>query len=149
MRGHPSYSLRPVAVADREFLWYLHRATMKDYVDATWGWDEQFQRRMFDENLDPEKQRIVVVGGEDVGVISTERRGDALILYNIRVSPDHQRRGLGTRLVRDVLEEASREGLRVDLSVLKVNLEARRLYERLGFALVGETETHHLMSAAP
>jgi hypothetical protein len=32
--------------------------------------------------------------------------------------------------------------------VLKANL-ARRLYERLGFVVVGETETHHLMEARP
>jgi len=32
----------------------------------------------------------------------------------------------------------------VELYVLKVN-PARGLYERLGFAIIGETETHHIM----
>jgi len=30
--------------------------------------------------------------------------------------------------------------------VLKVNLRARELYERLGFEAVGETSTHYVMS---
>ena len=34
------------------------------------------------------------------------------------------------------------------ITVLKVN-PARRLYERLGFAIVGETETHYLMRWRP
>jgi len=31
------------------------------------------------------------------------------------------------------------------LRVLKVNVGARRLYQRLGFVIVGETETHYDM----
>ncbi len=141
------YSLREVTEADREILWCLHKATMREYVDRTWGWDESFQRGMFDENFDPKRQRIVTVGGEDVGVISVDRRGNVLDLYNLRILPAYQGRGLGTLVVRDVLAAARRQGLAIHLSVLKANPRARRLYERLGFIITGESETHYMMTA--
>ena len=39
------YELRDATAADREWLYQLNRATMRDYVVQTWGaWDEAFQR---------------------------------------------------------------------------------------------------------
>lgn len=58
--------------------------------------------------------------------------------------PAYQRRGIGAAILRDVIAEARAGGHAVALRVLKVN-PARRLYERLGFAVVGESDTHYLM----
>jgi ribosomal protein S18 acetylase RimI-like enzyme len=142
------YRLREASEGDREFLWRLHRATMKDYVAATWGWDERFQREFFDERFEPKGLRIVVVGGEDAGMIATARRAEAVELVSIRVAPAFQGRGIGAGLVEDVLAQAREEGLRVELSVLKANPRAKELYERLGFEVSGETDTHHRMSSS-
>jgi ribosomal protein S18 acetylase RimI-like enzyme len=46
--------------------------------------------------------------------------------------------------MRDVLARAEREGVAVTLHVESWN-PARRLYERLGFASVGEPGAHELM----
>lgn len=51
-------------------------------------------------------------------------------------------------MVGDLLAEAAAAAIPVELQVLKVN-PARSLYERLGFAVFDETETHHLMRAQP
>lgn len=40
-------------------------------------------------------------------------------------------------------------GLSVRLRVLKANPRAAALYERLGFAVTGETDTHVLMERSP
>jgi RimJ/RimL family protein N-acetyltransferase len=48
-------------------------------------------------------------------------------------------------LIRDVLSHRRP----VELGVFKINVRARRLYERLGFTVVGETETHHRMRWEP
>jgi len=55
---------------------------------------------------------------------------------------------LGAALVRGVTAVADVRGLPVRLQVLKIN-PARRLYERLGFVVTGETETHDLMARPP
>ncbi len=143
-----AYELREATEADREFLWELHALAMRAPVERTWGWDEGFQRGYFDEHFDPAKRRIVVVDGQDAGVLQTERREDSLFLANVEILPLFQGQGLGTKIVEDVLAEARAQGLPVTLQVLKENPRARSLYERLGFVVVGETETSHLMSTA-
>ena len=54
-------SLRNVTDADLEFLWRLHNAALQKYVTETWGWDEEWQRRNFEERFDSNNGRIVVV----------------------------------------------------------------------------------------
>ena len=75
------------------------------------------------------------------------RLPDEVRLDRVFLLPECQNRGIGTRLVRDVLAEARAAGLPVRLRVFRVN-PARRLYERLGFVATGETDTHALMERA-
>ena len=56
-------------------------------------------------------------------------------MIDIALLPDHRGRGIGARLLRDVLHEATAAGLPVRLSVERSN-PARSLYERLGFRTV-------------
>jgi ribosomal protein S18 acetylase RimI-like enzyme len=60
--------------------------------------------------------------------------------------PEWQGRSIGRRLVGALLDQARRAGVPVVLSVLKVN-PARRLYERLGFRVVGERDRSFEMQA--
>ena len=139
------YTLRQATEADYAFLYDLFRATMKVYVAQTWGWNETVQPDMFKNRFDPEHSQIVVVDGRDVGVLSMERRSDTLFLGNIQILPEEQEHGLGTAIIKTIVEQAHGEGIPVNLQVLKVN-PARHLYERLGFVVTGETTTHYLMS---
>lgn len=144
----PAYSLRPATADDYAFLYTLRVAAMKEYVAQTWGWDGAAQRERFAANFHPAGHQIIVAAGRDVGVLFVERRPADWFLGSIEIAPEAQRRGLGAAIIRDILATAAREGLPVRLQVLKVN-PARRLYERLGFAIIGETPTHYLMRATP
>jgi ribosomal protein S18 acetylase RimI-like enzyme len=139
------YDLRKAGEADFQFLYELHEATMRDYVQATWGWDDQFQLTHFRQHFLPEQLSIVVVDGADSGVISVETRPADVFLGSIELHPRIQRRGIGAALLRRIVEGAEARHVPVRLNVLKVNVGARRLYQRLGFVVVGETETHYDM----
>jgi GNAT superfamily N-acetyltransferase len=117
---------------------------MRPYVEKTWGWDEQWQAQYFRDRFDPATREIIEGDGVPIGCISVERREHCIFFAVIEIAPDHQSRGIGTELIRDLLNEADGRGVPVELQVVKVN-PARRLYERLGFAVIGETETHYLM----
>jgi len=140
--------LRPGAPEDREYLWRLHRETMRDYVDRTWSWDDAIQRGRFDENFDPLSFFIIEKDGEPAGYISIRRPGDEIFLASIEICPAQQNQGIASRLIKELFDEADRSHLPVTLQVLKVN-PARRLYERLGFQCTGETPTHYLMRREP
>jgi ribosomal protein S18 acetylase RimI-like enzyme len=141
-------TLRPGKQSDYGFLWWLHCATMRTYVEAIWGWDEAAQRSLFQERFDPARFQIVACDGEDAGYISVERNEEYLFLSAIEVAPQAQNRGIGTSLIRDLQGEAGRQRIPLRLRVLQGN-PARRLYERLGFVATGETETHVMMSWQP
>ena len=65
-------------------------------------------------------------------------------LGNVAVSADWRGRGLGARLVEDVLRRAARRGVReVFLEVRPSNNVARQLYERLGFRPVGRRRNYY------
>ncbi|MCU1279165.1 MAG: uncharacterized protein JWM53_2711 [bacterium] len=139
------YTLRPAGEADFDFLYDLHEVTMRDYVHAIWGWNDAFQRDLFKKSFGDKPRSIVIVGGVDSGVVCIESRADDVYLHTIEVHPRVQRRGIGAALVRSVIEQAAARRVPAALRVFKVNVGARRLYQRLGFAIVGESETHYDM----
>jgi ribosomal protein S18 acetylase RimI-like enzyme len=138
-------TFRPAEEDDYAFLWELHRTVMQPYVAATWGWDEVWQADYFRAHVALSRCQIIQSAGVDVGVLVVEAQSDRVFLELIEILPAYQRAGLGTAVIRQVLTQATTQGLPVALQVLKVN-PARRLYERLGFVVIGETATHYLMS---
>ena len=71
--------------------------------------------------------------------------GAHLVVGKIELLPEFQRKGVGTVLMKRILGEAQVRRIPVRLQVLRTNTPARRLYERLGFTVSGETETHFQM----
>jgi len=63
-----------------------------------------------------------------------ERRAALMRIIDIALLPQFRGAGVGTRLLRDLLEEAAAQGATVALHV-ECHNPARRLYERLGFEL--------------
>lgn len=142
-------SFRPVTDDDYEYLYAMNEQTMRGYAEKTYGpWNETIALQMFTERWRPESMQIVVIDGQDGGMLELLPMETEVQLANIRVAPEHQGKGIGTRLISEVLRNAHGRGLPVTLRVLKVN-PARRLYERLGFVVVGETEPQYLMEARP
>jgi ribosomal protein S18 acetylase RimI-like enzyme len=142
-------ALRPAVEGDREFLFALHRASLKEYVAATYGpWDDQRQRELFDAKFAPARYQIITRAGADVGCLRVEDFPDHVALSLIEILPAHQRQGVGTAVVQFLIARARAQRLPLRLHVFKVN-PARRLYERLGFTQLAETPTHYIMQLPP
>jgi len=125
-------ALRPAKPADSEFCFQLHKAAMGDYVAAIWGWDEQRQRDFHDRGFAPGRWQIITANGTDVGMLDVEYRPDEIYLSRIEIHPGYQGRGIGTRLINMLLDEAGQGGQDLVLDVLTVNHRAYALYQRLG-----------------
>jgi len=138
-------SLRPAAETDREFLRRVQREAMRPHVERLFGaWDDAFQRERFDATTDPSTHEIIAYGGNPVGCQWVGAHADSLELVRLYLLPEAQGSGIGTKLVQRLLTRAQAQDLPVQLRVIREN-PARRLYERLGFRVVAETETHFLM----
>jgi hypothetical protein len=73
----PSWSLRLAQTDDREFLLRLNEATMREYVEHVWGWDEAEQTTLFENRFQPERWQIIQSGAQDIGVLG---RGQSSML---------------------------------------------------------------------
>ena len=128
--------LRPATPADSEFCFQLHKAAMGAYVATIWGWDEQRQRDHHARSFNPGRWQIITAGGTDVGMIDVEYRPAEIYLSRIEVHPSYQGRGIGTRLIGALIDEARHKGQDLVLDVLTVNHRAQALYRRLGMTEV-------------
>jgi GNAT superfamily N-acetyltransferase len=90
---------------------------------------------------------VVVVDGEPAGRLIVARREGAILVVDISLLPEHRSRGVGTRLLRPILDEASELGATVTVHVERFN-RARALYERLGFTPVAEHGVYLRMERA-
>jgi len=137
-------NLRKIKTEDFEFLWQVHNAALKNYVTKTWGWNEERQQQLFRENFETERAKIIVFEGEDAGFLDVAERETETVLISMRLLPKFQNKGIGTKIIQNVLNESHRKNKTVRLQVLKIN-RAKTLYNRLGFEVYDETETHFLM----
>jgi GNAT superfamily N-acetyltransferase len=128
-------ALRPARPEDREFLFALHRAAMREYVQATWGWDDAWQRSHFEQTYAPARHAVIVredALARDIGRLSLTRHWRKLFLRDIELIDAERNRGLGGAILKALLALARSEDRAVELVVLRCN-PAQRLYQRLGF----------------
>ena len=97
------------------------------------------QLKGFREQWQLAEVRIITVAGNDVGWVQTTMASDAIYLGQLYLEKRFQRQGIGSRVIRVVIDEAAHEGKAVTLGVVKIN-PARRLYERLGFRVTHEDQ---------
>jgi GNAT superfamily N-acetyltransferase len=126
--GSMRVTLRPAHDDDIDWIDFLYESVMRPHVERTHAWDPEIFRATFEADL----TMVVVVDGDDLGMLEVEHRPDCVVLRDIQLDPMVQGLGIGGGLVRGVQEQGRARGVPVRLRVLAGN-PARRLYARLGF----------------
>ena len=146
-------SIRPATEADVDFLTDAamaateHQGRFPDDLDRAEyrdGFREWTLEQVRDE-VPGSTTSVVTAYGVDVGRLRVIRTAELVELAGLQLLPAHQGRGLGTRVIRDLIAEAAWSGRAFGLSVEKDNPRARALYERLGLVVVGEDGDEHVM----
>lgn len=134
---------RPANLADADLIYTIKHSAYADYCVRSYGnWDENFQRTYTRQNI---PYTIIIYSDEmAVGWIACKEDDTKLEIIDVHLLPSHQRKGIGSVVLLDRLAYADAAGKEVELGVLKIN-PSRALYERLGFSVFKETETHTLM----
>jgi ribosomal protein S18 acetylase RimI-like enzyme len=140
-------TLRSAESGDFAFCQRTYFEPMRATIEKL-GLDEERHRVNFANQWRVKEVRIVMMEGEVIGWLQTAATDDALFLAQLFVDTRFQRRGIGSRLMRILIEEAARENRAVTLGVVKTN-PARRLYERLGFRVTHEDQYKFYMRRQP
>ncbi|MCH9673243.1 MAG: GNAT family N-acetyltransferase, partial [Gammaproteobacteria bacterium] len=112
-------------------------------------WDDTEQVQYFTQKWRDQRFEILQIeqDGETIriGAIWVDLHGTDLWLREIQIEPHYQGRGLGTALIRALIERANTAEQGIVLRVLRHN-RARYLYQRLGFEFSDtHTDTHFWM----
>jgi ribosomal protein S18 acetylase RimI-like enzyme len=132
---------RRATAEDKEFLWILKVAAMRQYVEQVYGWDDTIQYDYFENNFHPEALDIIQYDGQNIGMYKLEEREESYYLSQIEITLEFQNKGIGSTIIQRIIDAVAVQGQPLRLQVLKVN-PARRLYERLGFVVIGESRMH-------
>ena len=132
-------------MADIPFARSVHHRAYRDVIERQYGpWDETNQDRFFDTAWHEAVHEIILCEGVRCGYSSIEDRDGEIYLGELVIDPDFQCRGIGTQIIRNVLERAIERGVPVRLRTHVVN-RAANLYLRMGFRETARTESHLLL----
>ena len=137
---------RAFRTEDFTFARGLYFETMRWAIERLFGWDEAFQQRSFAGWFKPDEVSIITADGTDVGWMQQRQDRDAIFLGSIYVIPTMQGKGIGTHVIRTLIDLAAARSQAVTLAVMKMN-PAVSLYERLGFRVMSEDEYKVYMRA--
>jgi ribosomal protein S18 acetylase RimI-like enzyme len=140
-------TLRPACSDDYAFALNLYIEAIRPLAGAWIEWIEADQEAQFANLWRPDDTKIITLKGEEIGWVEFRRTGEELFLKQLYISPGHQRRGIGSQVLRLLREEQRGSAKSMALFVLKNN-PAFRFYERHGFEVVRETRTTLVMRRA-
>jgi GNAT superfamily N-acetyltransferase len=151
-------SLRPAGPGDAELLYRIYASTREDEL-AVVPWDAptkaaflrmQFaaQDRYYHATFPSASYDLIVSGADGLGRLYVDRGEKAWLVIDLALLPDHHGKGIGTRLLTDLLADAGAAAKPVQMHVERFN-PARRLYDRLGFRQVADQGVYLLLEREP
>jgi ribosomal protein S18 acetylase RimI-like enzyme len=152
-----SLTLRPITPEDDSFQASLYASTRTEELALT-NWSEEqkatFCRMQFNaQTADYQKNypdasfQIIERNGVAAGRLLVLRSDEKIHVIDIALLPEHRGAGIGTKLLRELQDEARVAGKKLSIHVERFN-PALRLYQRLGFQQVEEKGIYLLMEWA-
>ena len=91
---------------------------------------------------------VIEVDGIAAGRLYVHRGESDIRIMDIALAPSFRGRGIGTSLLRGLMDEADSSARKLSIHV-EMNNPARSLYDRLGFEAAGEHGVYVLMERPP
>jgi ribosomal protein S18 acetylase RimI-like enzyme len=155
-----AFELRPATPEDYEELLAVYASTRADELAQVAWWDDNqklafcrmqydAQKADYDGRFPDTQYDLILLEGRTAGRIWIGRDAEEIHMLDISLLPWAQGRGIGTALIRQLIEEARASGRRLRHTVFVMNEGARRLYERLGFVVFEEVGPYLYMEWRP
>lgn len=149
---------RLIEDADRAFLFDLYASTRDwEFQQTSWteeDWRDFLQGQFAAQDLHYQRafpnaiRRIIQIDGRDIGRLYVDRKNDCLRIIELSLIPDARGRGIGTDLLRSLMNEAHGGKVPVRLHVEK-HSPTLNLYLRHGFRAVSDAGHHVAMEWMP
>jgi GNAT superfamily N-acetyltransferase len=141
-----SVELRPISDDDDQFLLSVYASTRaEELAQVEWAegqkemflrWQFDLQRGEYSSRFPDAAYHVIVVDEHPAGRIWVGTDDEQIRLLDIALLPEFQNRGVGTALLRSLIDQAAQAGKALRHMVFVLNNNADRFYERLGFIVI-------------
>jgi GNAT superfamily N-acetyltransferase len=133
------FSLIKIVPADKsnyDFVYRLKKEVYGGYIGSIWGWDEDEQKEFFAKEWERHIPDIILYSHQPIGTYCCTKNEDSYHLERFYILQEYQNKGIGTHVLKGILDKADGAGLPVKLMWLNIN-PAASLYTRMGFKVTG------------
>ena len=135
----------PAKDSDKLYFQDLHEQCYKEVVTRQFGsWESKVQRLNFNAKWPAQQFSKIIIDGQIVGGIWIDEHDEFRLIREIQIHPTYQGKGIGTRVMQDVIDRSQQMGRKLMLKVLHEN-HALGLYKRLGFVIIDDTGVQYVM----
>ncbi|PSU34581.1 GNAT family N-acetyltransferase [Photobacterium lutimaris] len=141
--------LRKATEADIPFLLSLRNKTMRKYLEEA-GMPtsiDEYEKRI---RYEFRHAQVVELDGQAIGLFKAtyNEQLNYWYLVQIQIEPEYQGRQIGSKLIRNLIEQVRITKATVGLSVIETN-PAKQLYLRFGFNVMSKSGAEYLMELQP
>ena len=146
------FSLIKIVPADEshyEFIYRVKKEAYGEYIRRIYGWEENIQRKFFAKDWETLKPNVILYDNQPVGTFCfTKKEGNffagRFFIEHFYILPEYQNKGIGSFVLKTLLDTADDAILPVNLMYLNFN-PAASLYARNGFKVI-ETKEPFVMT---
>jgi ribosomal protein S18 acetylase RimI-like enzyme len=139
--------LVPITIEDYQFGYIIKKITLREYVEKTWGdWNEEEQMVFYKKEFVIDNCFIIKNNNTNIGWLKIIETKETIDINQIFILPEYQGKGIGRKIIYDIIKNGKESHKTICLQVLKCNENAKRLYIKLGFKKYDETKTHFLLN---
>ena len=152
-------SLRPATDADQEFLIGVYaNSRAAELAQVNWDdsqkdafirWQYALQKQEYETRYPSARYDVILVDGAPAGRIWIGTDDTQIRLLDIALLTEFQNRGVGTYLLRQLMDEATHANKPLRHMVFMLNDNANRLYQRLGFKTIEDVGGYLHMEWTP
>lgn len=153
--GGSRVELRPVSDDDDPFLLSVYASTRAEELSQVeWAegqkeiflrWQLDLQRREYESRFPDAAYNVILVDDRPAGRIWVGIDDEQVRLLDITLLPEFQNRGVGTALLRRLMDQAAQARKVLRHMVFVLNNDADRFYERLGFTVIEDLGAYRHM----
>ena len=157
-QAYPDISLRPVVSGDHDFLLEVYASTRADEM-ALVPWSEEQRQGFIQSQFNAQQTHygqkyptathdVILLRGKQVGQLYVARLDQEIRIVDITLIPAERNRGIGSYLIKQLLDEAQRKTKITRIYVEEFN-RSLSLFKRFGFNTSERHGFHLLMEWTP
>jgi ribosomal protein S18 acetylase RimI-like enzyme len=129
-------NLVPVTINDLQFGYELWKLTQKEFlikIKGEWIDEQEIEFYMDETKTNIENNYLLNYNGITIGWLEYEIFKDYIFINQLHILPEHQGKGIGTKILNEIIKYGKKFKKNIYLEVLQNNDKGLEYYNKLGF----------------